>query len=69
MMGDALALAWVSRMQWQADCIIAASLSRMPPRKAAQTKAAHAPLCGLHTILPKLPSLTGAPVFVPALSC
>ena len=63
MMADDLALAWVLRRQWQADCITAASLSWMLP-----TKAARAPCRGLHTILPKLLSLTGAHVFVPALS-
>ena len=64
MMADALALARVLRMQWQADYIIAVFLSWMLPTKAAQ-----APFCGLHTILPKLPSLMRAHVFVPALSC
>ena len=64
MVADGLALVWVLSMQWQADCIIAAILSWVLP-----TKAARAPFCGLHTILPKLPSLTGAHVFVPALSC
>ena len=64
LMADHMALAWVSRMRWQAVCIIAASPFLMLPRKSV-----HVPSRGLQSILPKLPSLTGAHIFVSALVC